>query len=421
MGKRNKIYFTLLSCLFSTFFLLNSAEAAESTTLAVSENEKDIEKDHQKSLKQEKAKEKLEKKFKEKGFLKESLYEEGGLFFDEDDKLILQIKKNTSSRIKNDKLKNISQELNIDKNSEFGVQYVEYSQAELEELVEKWYSKNNDINFSANTIIKYDYLNNRVEIKTNQLEEKKQNILKQRYGNKINLIIDPSFKDNSIYSKSRKADWNKLGAGIGIHDANHNACSTGGIVKKDSRYFLLTAGHCIGSIGDTINQWFTPVGTAHLDARSSDYDIGLVLINKGDLIRYASNGIFLNDAQNPNDYEGRLQNYDNVDNGEVICKSGIRTNYTCGKVTSSAANIGGEFNFEVRNHEAAMAGQWDSGSAGFRSSNGYLIGIQSRISTDFKIDNIWYGYRAYFAPYKPMADKYGLSLYTSNSTTRVLN
>lgn len=407
--------------LISCFLLVINVEATGSKFSSQEEKEKGIEKNHQKALKQLELKEKLDNSLRKQGVTEEDLSKEGGLYFNDNQQVVFQLKKIPLNEVKHGLLKKNFEDLIVSSNSEFQIQEVEYSQDELETIVKGWYYLNSDIAFTKNTFIRYDYLNNQVEVKTDKLDQKDQDILLKRFGNKIQLFIDLSYEARFTNVKSRDADWNKQGAGIGIQNSSNGLCTTAGVVRKDTRYFILTAGHCVGSIGTNVKQWDSLVGTAHLDAQSIDYDFGLVLVDKGTLTRYASNGLYINDANNPSDYDGRLRNYGTAVNGEIICKSGRTTGYTCGTVTSTSANILGQVNFEVRDYEEFMGGSGDSGSPGFRSANGYLVGILSAVSTDYTLDGRTYGYKGYFVPYKPIADKYGLTLYTSDTSTRILN
>lgn len=417
----NKL-FLLLSLLFISIFLFESSiNANEHKFLSNNEKEEVVKKNHESSVKQQKIKKELNIYLSKLGLTKEDIYKEGGFYFTEDDGIVLQLKKNSQDKIKHKKLEESLRNAAYSSNTKFEVQSVNYSRIELEAIVESWYDVNSDLDFTVNTFIIYNYLSNQVELKTDKIDIEDQETLLRRYGDKIQIIIDPTYEVNLVDTKSRRADWNKLGSGIGIVNSSGEACSTAGVVRKDTRYFILTAGHCVESIGDNVRQYYSDVGTAHLDAQSIKYDFGLVLVNRGNLTRYAFNGLYLNDANNPSDYDGRLRNVDKVEGGETICKSGIKTGYTCGEVTSTSANYDGEINFEVRNLDEFMAGSGDSGSAGFRSANGYLIGIQSKIEPVYRLGYDIYGYKAYFTPVKPMLDKYNLILYTSDTPTRILN
>lgn len=275
----------ILSTLFLTFLMLLIVQT-ETNALTIKDNENNAiqkEKDkenHQQALKQETIKKELMDNLKERALTIDDLEEEGGFHFTENDKAIIELKESPKEKIKHGKLKKIAQNLSETEKSNFAVETVPYSQEELETLTANWFSENQDIYFTEDTVVKYDYINNRVDIKTNQLSNRDQEVLSQRYGSKIYLDVDPSFENKITYVKSREADWNKLGSGIGIKFADGD-CSTAGIAKKDTRYFIITAGHCVGTAGiDNVYQWNSLVGKAHVDARSSGYDFGLVLINK---------------------------------------------------------------------------------------------------------------------------------------------
>lgn len=415
----------LLLALSSIFVLSAPVNATEnSNEIEKDKKEKEkIEKSHGKSKRQNEIRKELKEELKLEGLEKEHINEEGGFYFTANDGIVLQVKKEASNKEKHSKLEKVFKKLSNKSNSKFNIEYISYSQEELESLVINWFDLNPNIEFSENIIVRFDYLNNRVEVQTDELSQTEQNKLLKKYGNKIHLNIDPSLELSTSYSKERTDDWNKLGAGIAVRQYASGSCSTAGVARKDSRYFLLTAGHCIDAIGSSVLQYDRRVGTAHVDGRSRDYDIGLIEIELSGITRYAYNGLYTYDT-NPSDYQGRLQHYDTPDNAETLCKSGITTGYTCGIVTTTAANVSGELNFELTDTDYGtngwLAGEGDSGSAGFRSSNGYLIGIQSRIGRSFEAsDGVRYASIAYFTPYKAAAASYGVSLYTSSTPIEI--
>ncbi len=416
MKKLNISLLILLLCFVTFGVMLDTVRASENKDNAILKEQN--EESHKEALQQEANKQELIANLKKQGLTMDDIAQEGVFYFTENNEMVVKLLKDPKNKVRQDKIKKGYQLISDNAKSNLIIENVSYSQKELENITENWFNENSDINFTEDIIIKYNYINNRIDIKTNELDKKSQKILSQRYGNKIHLDVDPSFVDKTTYTKQRTDDWNKLGAGIGIK-AGDWSCSTAGVAKKDTRYFIITAGHCVGT--GNVFQYNSLVGTSHLDSRNSGYDFGLVQINKGSLTRYASNGLYIYDNNNPSDYDGRLRHLDKPVNGETLCKSGKTTGYTCGKVTSTTANVAGEVNYEITKTNGWMAGSGDSGSASFRSSNGYLIGITSRVSNDHIANGRTYGHIGYFTPYATLADRYGLSLYTNDTPTRILN
>ena len=162
-----------------------------------------------------------------------------------------------------------------------------------------------------------------------------------------------------------------------------------------------------------------------MDARGSDYDYGLVIINQVGIPggRYASNGLYITD--DPSGYSNSLKGSERAVEGQTVCKVGITTDYTCGTVIDAFERDGlaGEITIEVQKRQSYdsdfLIGQGDSGGALFDPSDMNFIGIASKTSTDKKIDNTWYGYTGYFTPFVDAAQKYGTWLYTNSVPTLI--
>ncbi|WP_019244206.1 MULTISPECIES: hypothetical protein [Bacillus] len=86
------------------------------------------------------------------------------------------------------------------------------------------------------------------------------------YGDVLYINVDPNYKSPTPL-KTRRADWNKQGGGLGVvsRDAINRtfSCSTGGIVYKGSTYWVLTASHCTNDSASPFLQWGSILGTRH--------------------------------------------------------------------------------------------------------------------------------------------------------------
>ncbi|WP_222119635.1 S1 family peptidase, partial [Paenibacillus sp. IHBB 10380] len=90
-----------------------------------------------------------------------------------------------------------------------------------------------------------------------------------------NGLIEFDERPENIPYKLRTDAFTEMGGGISIK----GTCSTAGIATKDTREFIVTAGHCIRDIGSTVYQGGTSIGTQHLSGyKDNGTDVGLVLL-----------------------------------------------------------------------------------------------------------------------------------------------
>lgn len=121
-------------------------------------------------------------------------------------------------------------------------------------------------------------------------------------------------------------------------------------------------------------------------------------------------------ADSSTGYDSELTGSFEQKKGLRVCKVGITTDRTCGVVTDPRIRAGffnnGMVAFEVRNGGAVISSDGDSGGAWFTQSKPFrLVGIHS--SGNVKVNST----TAYATPWVEVAEKYGLSLYTSKNTT----
>lgn len=204
--------------------------------------------------------------------------------------------------------------------------------------------------------------------------------LRLRYGTGVRIVKAPALRllDKPASQEpgpGRSSIQSPPFAG-GIEINGNGAECTSGFVAADAfsaRQFLVTAGHC-GSVGSSWKQGF-PVGfpVGRLDRNSyrngSVADGAAIGINS----LYRSNEVYVN-------REGyrRISRVATSDyTGAFICKSGIRTEYTCGQITSVnyTANYPGLTLYEQRGANLySFSGDSGAPILDFGTAHGILSG-----------------------------------------------
>lgn len=136
--------------------------------------------------------------------------------------------------------------------------------------------------------------------------------------------------------KGRFIGWNNLGGGLALKNqgVEGSNCSTGPVGKLNGNYYLLTAGHCFFPSGSMVYQYLEAVGQEYARANERGFDVGLIHVNSANTLsggRLATNGILVSDYSLPG-YDNSFNRTADVYEGLPVCKSGYRTNHTCGVV-----------------------------------------------------------------------------------------
>ena len=421
-----KLLFSLL--LTSVFFLLIVGTVNANGKMPDPEFEEKL---MEESKKQQALLDSIVESYTQEGLTIEQIKQDGYIYFNEDGtEAIIQrdidIKKTDIGK-KVDKA--VKKALNLKHDGiKIKVEYVEKSYKELAEIQDKLYKQLMELGVVANTALLID--KSKIEIRTEEITSAQKQLLLHAYGIDITFKIE---KENIIdFSKKRWENWNQLGAGLAINiGMGGNYCSTAGIAKKDSRYFIITAGHCYN--GGLVYQYNALVGTSTHDFQDSDYDIGLVTIDLNTYTggRTATNGFYQNPLSSDPAYDKKLLGQSSLyPLNSVACKTGATTNYTCGKVTSERyKNFGdGEIIVEVTKDSSQgwMAGQGDSGGAVI-NSNYQLIGVvsgglyQGTILSPVDGLPAYVAFKMYFTPWVEVSSRYGLTLYTSGTGTKIID
>ncbi|SIS59486.1 hypothetical protein [Salimicrobium flavidum] len=110
-------------------------------------------------------------------------------------------------------------------------------------------------------------------------KEKLSNIEKSNFKSIFKKTKFVKTKKNSGFKEeiSRSKNYNKLGGGIRIDDGG--GCTANSVARKDTRWFLITAGHCLEADGGYTLQNNLIVGTDHAQLDGRDIDAGVVLLD----------------------------------------------------------------------------------------------------------------------------------------------
>ncbi|WNQ11938.1 S1 family peptidase [Paenibacillus aurantius] len=172
-----------------------------------------------------------------------------------------------------------------------------------------------------------DIQKQKVVLEVNGITAETKNKILNRFGSdnvNIGQEIHPSIQ--------RTDNYGTLGGGIAL---NSSSCSTGAIGIKDTREFIITAGHCVNGDGGTEYQNTSVVGTDHHSALNSGTDVGLINITTS---RYVSNAYFYG-AEAKSNYDKKITSTSVGLLNELVCKSGVKTGTTCGVIKNTSQNI----------------------------------------------------------------------------------
>jgi hypothetical protein len=363
----------------------------------------------------------------QEGLNLEDLRDTGYIYYSSsEDKFVILKKIKSKDLEKSKKMDKVIRKIQQKYGKKFKVVYVEYSYNELSEMQDNIAEELRNLGINGPYRLEINVDSGHLDLIVNSINEQDKNYLEKKYQDLLKISV--SDQDLKIYpEKSRKADWNKLGAGLAIKmrktDGFTYLCSTSGVAYKDSRYFLVTAGHCLGNIDSPVYQYNATLGQAHLDARASGYDLGLVNINMNTLQggRYAYNG-FWEDAEYLSDYDRNMRGTRVPYIGQKVCKTGITTDFTCGEVSQDKVIIDGEVLAQVVRLSPAnyyLSASGDSGGAWVDSGYNF-VGIHSGGNAAYKApDGTNYSTVSYFVPWHLVASKYGLTFYTSSTPTLI--
>jgi hypothetical protein len=265
----------------------------------------------------------------------ESFYEYGALYLKKDGSIVIGINKE-DSKIKElkEKVKSIAksnkiQWEKIDYNTSGLIEVAEKVQVELEKL-----KKENSI-VDQTTIVSADEVNGKVVLEVESISEHIQKHFENKFGDI--LVIKQGISVNPEISRERS--WTKLG-GIALSDYGDpfGVCTSAAIGEKDSRYFLITAGHCLDGDKSGAYQYDVRVGTDHAIGNWNGIDVGLILLDSTNELspRYVTNYFYWH-AEDNDDYDKRIEGIGTYYySGMYLCKSGNTTGVTCGCLESTS-------------------------------------------------------------------------------------
>ncbi|KOP65941.1 hypothetical protein AMS62_12370 [Bacillus sp. FJAT-18019] len=195
---------------------------------------------------------------------------------------------------------------------------------------------------------------------------------------KYNDLLKFEEGTQNFTTKARDEQFDEMGGGIALP-----TCTTTGIATKDTREFLITAGHCINSIGSTAYQGGAAIGKQHIsNFKTGGIDIGLILLTNTS--KKYGNKYYYNPVANV-EYDKKYTGTGAALNGQLICKSGKMTNVTCGTVTEQdgsvyyeGSNVTVYSNITVYKSDGDFSIPGDSGAIVFDAySTNRVVGIVS--------------------------------------------
>lgn len=266
----------------------------------------------------------------------ENFSENGTIHLSEDGQIIVGLKSSLETE-KTNSLKSMLK--SSDEDNLIQIKSIKYSTKELEDIQDDITLVLQKSLVDKSFITDLDVAEPKITISVENLtlEDQKKLFSQLKLKSYYELIRFTSH-DSSLVPQDeikRDRDWTKLGGGIKIKRKVGNvsySCSTTGIGRKGTNYFLITAGHCLDSNGTNVYQSDSLVGVVHTRGNYANIDVGLIRVtNSSPITRYATS-YFYNLAENKNDYDKRVTGSSTPIQGQAVCKSGITTGVTCGNI-----------------------------------------------------------------------------------------
>lgn len=226
----------------------------------------------------------------------------------------------------------------IDEDNLIKFESVKYSINELEQIQDEVALAVQRLIEDKSVITDLDLIDKKITVSVEDLKtDEEQKILSYLNQNNYIDLIQLKSHDQSMnpYGElARARNWTKLGGGIQIRNAYDHLCTTAGIGKKGTNYFVLTAAHCLDSNNTYVKQDTATLGVVHSRGHYSNIDVGLIRVTTASTItRYATN-YFYELAENKDDYDRRVTGSSTPIQGQFVCKSGITTGVTCGNIST---------------------------------------------------------------------------------------
>lgn len=376
---------------------------------------------------------KLEDRMSEEGLSYDDLDKVGNFYFD-NGSIVFQIDEDNKDKVSVEKTKKVAASFQgVSRNiSNFNI--VKYSYDQLadyqDSIAEYLESEYPDIPYT----ISMETKDNQLKLTIQKISTESEKYLNELYGEALTIKVDPSLDETSKYreeaTKSRKSDFNSLGAGIGIklralNDSGVEVlrnCSTAGVAHNGKgSYWLMSAGHCNDHNLTPFYQYDAFLGSTYKDFEGSGYDFLLIETTSSNLSRRASNGLYSSVATTENGYDSSLQGELRQKLGLPVCKVGITTGRTCGKVTNERTRQNGnKVSFVVRDGGNILSAGGDSGGAWFTQSLPQrLVGIHWGGSDQVIVNGERFSTTSYAGPWIEIAQHAGIYLYTSNTSVPI--
>lgn len=377
---------------------------------------------------------KLEKEMEKEGFTYQNIDEVGNFYF-KGESIVFQVDEDNKDQNKVKKFKKIIERFrgglsvtNAVDNS------VKYSYTELANIQDQISERLGSIKPKVSFKLSMNTPENRLDLTIQSIPVETHQFLEKEYSDLLKIKIDPNynvdFNELNEATKSRKSDFNNLGAGIGIKlraldeygVEGMRECSTAGVAHDNKgNYWLMTAGHCNDRNLTPFYQWDAFLGSTYLDFTGSGYDFLLIDVKNSNITRRATNGLYSQTATTESGYDSSLTGELRPRLDLPVCKVGISTNRTCGHIINERDSIDGKITFTVRNKNGEItSSKGDSGGAWYTQSLPQrLVGIHWGGTDKTKVNGEWMSRTSYVTPWIEVAQKAGIYLYTSNSVVPI--
>ncbi|MFD1737601.1 S1 family peptidase [Bacillus salitolerans] len=286
---------------------------------------------------------------------------------------------------------------------------IKYSIKDLRDQQIKLLDKLTELNIDSKTqtiIISVDTEKEKIELELNHIDENQKKALVSIFGDLLIInISNKNIEAQNIEAQAsstpvtRDRNWTKLGGGITVRGVpNGPRCSTTAMAQKDTRYFLITAGHCVDADNGFVYQDNAAVGIDYNKAIWAGLDVGIIQVTNDSTIERRVSNYFFEYADGKYDYDQRITGSGYAWQNERVCKSGIKTNVTCGYIyrhdttwiIEGKTVRGSEVQTENVNIDYSSPG--DSGAIVYDPDDNTVYGVHSAGTIEDSPINGYYGY-----------------------------
>jgi hypothetical protein len=189
----------------------------------------------------------------------------------------------------------------------------------------------------------------------------------------------------SFQMTSSKSNYGSVPGGLSINKGGSYECTAGFSAQGGSTTYIVTAGHCISTIGETWYQGGRSIGTSAAKSSSSYADAGLIQVSPDKLSHYiyANNNPTFMTITSTTPLGGETV-------GDTVCVSGGTTdNSSCGTVTNTnfSGDVNGNGYYSGQTEANYFAKGGDSGGPTFFAYQ--LMGVHVATNLNNSYDNLY--------------------------------